>query len=66
MANYEDPTLEYDNDGNDGDLVQPMCCNVAVVGFVYVAVAIADVAIGANWVAGANGIAVVNAGVKAC
>ncbi|MGF7019127.1 hypothetical protein M2145_002913 [Lachnospiraceae bacterium PF1-21] len=58
--NYEDPTLEYDSE-NGGDLVQPMCCNFAVVGAIYVAIAVADILAGANWVISANGIAYVNA-----
>lgn len=38
MEKYEGPILEYDDGEGGGDLIQPMCCNTAVVGGVYAAV----------------------------
>ena len=60
MEKYEGPILEYDDGEGGGDLIQPMCCNTAVVGGVYAAVG------AVNWAGYLNGIVYVNAGVIAC
>lgn len=66
MEKYEGPILEYDNDEGGGDLIQPMCCNTAVVSGIYAAVVAWDAVGAVNWAGYLNGIVYVNAGVVAC
>lgn len=66
MEKYEGPILEYDDGEGGGDLIQPMCCNTAVVGGVYAAVVAWDAVGAVNWAGYLNGIVYVNAGVIAC
>ena len=56
MEKYEGPILEYDDGEGGGDLIQPMCCNTAVVGGVYAAVVAWDAVGAVNWAGYLNGI----------
>ncbi len=61
MKNYEEPKLEYDQNGYGGDLVQPMCST-----FVYPGAAVADFVGGANWALVVNGVVAINAVGPSC